>query len=588
MATRSDKLNRLIIRSACNASWEEMQGESGRRFCASCEKEVFDFAQMTPREIKARLEASRGRLCARLTREGGRLATLPPPEVASLLPARAPRRASSLAASVLGALLGAGSAEARSPSPPAEVSRPLQEGSDPGAAGDRSAASHPASTVAAALHGRINREGGAPLAGAAVFAQNALDGRQHSTSTRDDGTFAFDGLPAGIYDLTGELDGFDIGAQWGMALQPGEDRPVALAASESRGETTMGILTFAADPLRKVFDDSELVVVARVGPSTVLERNGDTAEVATELTIEVALKGRVSGHRIAYRHSVYLAKNGTAEEPAEGLAPGVRILAFLQASESADGPARFPAFESADSASGIRTLGEAERDAWVARLESLARLEVRAERRGESEPEELMEWLVATAEEPLTRAEALGEIEDALGALAERAAEEGKSAELAGQDLLAVLARFRAAGGRASVEPRPELLAASLTESQKGRLTAALAKTERLDDGDLALFRVVRGWNEGAAMAWLAHQLRTVKPRADDVEEIWRMESLAESLGNETLTALAEDASRREQEIDKLWPEDSSEAAERLRQKERVALRAELRRQFAEALAGGR
>ncbi len=75
MAHSSETLNRLVIRSECRTTWEQMTGDGVRRFCAECEREVFDFAQMSPTRIRAHLQASRGQLCARLTRQDGRLVT---------------------------------------------------------------------------------------------------------------------------------------------------------------------------------------------------------------------------------------------------------------------------------------------------------------------------------------------------------------------------------------------------------------------------------------------------------------------------------------------------------------------------------
>lgn len=80
MATRSEKLNRLVIQSPCKKGWEEMTGDDAERHCAQCDRQVFNFQSMTPRQIAARVEASHGNLCGRITRGGdGRLLTLEPP-----------------------------------------------------------------------------------------------------------------------------------------------------------------------------------------------------------------------------------------------------------------------------------------------------------------------------------------------------------------------------------------------------------------------------------------------------------------------------------------------------------------------------
>src|SRR6185436_15667840 len=104
MTTRKDKLQCLQIASPCSSSWEAMHGDGRRRHCLQCDKPVYDFAQLTPREIGGVIQASRGELCARLTRDDwGRLVTLAPPATADPL---ASRRVSPLVAAAVTAVLG--------------------------------------------------------------------------------------------------------------------------------------------------------------------------------------------------------------------------------------------------------------------------------------------------------------------------------------------------------------------------------------------------------------------------------------------------------------------------------------------------
>src|SRR5947199_8592334 len=83
MTKRDDDLGRLRVDTPCSTSWETMAGDGARRFCAECQREVYDFAQMTPRAIRARLAAHGGQLCARLTRRDGALVTAREPEIAA-------------------------------------------------------------------------------------------------------------------------------------------------------------------------------------------------------------------------------------------------------------------------------------------------------------------------------------------------------------------------------------------------------------------------------------------------------------------------------------------------------------------------
>jgi hypothetical protein len=111
--TRRDRLDRLRIHTPCAASWDQMQGDDRERFCARCHKSVVDFSQLTPREIDARLQASRGNLCARLSRTAaGRLVTLAAPPESWATPLDRPSPAAAVAA-VVTALLGSSGALAQ-------------------------------------------------------------------------------------------------------------------------------------------------------------------------------------------------------------------------------------------------------------------------------------------------------------------------------------------------------------------------------------------------------------------------------------------------------------------------------------------
>lgn len=120
MARRRNLSDVLETRFACPVSWDEMSGGADRRFCGHCQCEVFDFAQMEPRAVKARLEASRGKLCARLTRVQGRLQMLAPPSPPVAELPRKAERAPAIAAGLFGAWLTLAAAQASaSPQAPA-------------------------------------------------------------------------------------------------------------------------------------------------------------------------------------------------------------------------------------------------------------------------------------------------------------------------------------------------------------------------------------------------------------------------------------------------------------------------------------
>ncbi len=91
-----------------------MTGDESRRHCAQCDRSVFNFASMTEREIAARLEATRGRLCGRITRgKDGRLVVLEAPFEPMAPAGPSGARPLPLAATLVTAMLGIASAGAQ-------------------------------------------------------------------------------------------------------------------------------------------------------------------------------------------------------------------------------------------------------------------------------------------------------------------------------------------------------------------------------------------------------------------------------------------------------------------------------------------
>jgi len=578
MANRSDKLNGLVIGSECNTSWEEMTADGPRRFCAECRREVFDLERMTPEEIYGHLQASRGKLCGRLTRRDGRLAMAREVEPLGSSPPWAPRRASAIAAGLVAAWLSASPAEAQT----SEAAVGVADAGEGAARREQAPARRAASRPSAALRGRVMADG-RPVADVAVVARNVLDGRESSASTGGDGTFTMAALPAGIYDVEGAREGFSIAPQRAISLQAREQRRVDLAAEADTGMVTVGAMAVTAEPLRRAYDASDLVIAAVVGPSVVVGRDRAQVDVVTELRVESSVKGTVSGRDVAYRHVEYGADDAAGWRA--DFVPGTRVLALLQRSKADVSRAGRPTFESVDYHFGIRQLGDRERAAYLARLDALARIGREARRRGEMDPGDLVEWLVATAENPLTRTEATGELRQAQQALAEVAKQAGTSAEVAAEDLRVVVDRFHDEGGTLGGEPPAPLLGAFLTAALRERLTAALGSTETTSQGERELFSIVRAWDEKAAREWLVRRLGTAEPKPGDSGELWWLVGLAEELENEALRAAAAAAAERHQEIEARWAGDRSQETEKLRQQELAALVQDLRHQFAAVLS---
>ncbi len=587
MASRSDRLDRLMIGYECRTSWEQMRGDGARRFCGECRREVFDFEQMLPSEIDARLRASRGAMCARLTWRDGRLVMAREPEPPGPSTCRPPRHVPALAAGLVTAWLsggaGAGAAQGEPAAAVAAVAAPSGQAEREPAEREPPRRSMP--VVTAALAGTATAEG-APLAGVTVVARNLLDGHEATAHTGDDGTFVIAPLAGGVYEVEGQRARFSIAIQR-LALPAGEQRQIGLTAEPRAEVTTMGAVVATSLPLRRAYDQSDLVVEAVVGRSVVASREDDVVEVVTELHVGSFIKGGVAGREVVYRHPEYEPAAGEPGAWRSELPPGSHVLALLESGRAESGGAR-PAVFAAEPNFGVQVLGDGERAAYVERLEALARIERRAKRSGEVNVADLAEWLVATAEDPLTRGEATGELATALEALDDLAARAGSPPQAAADDVNGILDRFRDEGGTLRNQP-DVLLGAAVTAEHERRLTAALRAAETLGKGDRELFQIVLRWDEGAARESLERLLRTAKPRAEVAEEElgWLLR-LGDDLDDPAIRAVVAAAEDRRSEIESLWSADETQEAFTLRQEKLAALAQDLRRELAAALRKGK
>ena len=102
-------LDRIQIAAPCPASWEGMAGNDRARFCASCEKHVYNIAEMTTDEALLLLRDADGHACVQIyRRQDGTVLTADCPVGLRARAARRLRRlASGLAASVAVVLTGA-------------------------------------------------------------------------------------------------------------------------------------------------------------------------------------------------------------------------------------------------------------------------------------------------------------------------------------------------------------------------------------------------------------------------------------------------------------------------------------------------
>lgn len=62
------QLDQISVASPCSVAWEQMHGDDRSRMCGQCQKQVYNFAEMTRAEIADLVLAKEGKLCARFYR----------------------------------------------------------------------------------------------------------------------------------------------------------------------------------------------------------------------------------------------------------------------------------------------------------------------------------------------------------------------------------------------------------------------------------------------------------------------------------------------------------------------------------------
>jgi hypothetical protein len=245
---------------------------------------------------------------------------------------------------------------------------------------------------------------------------------------------------------------------------------------------TTGALDAVQLGLRRLFAESELVALAVVEGSEILGTQDGYADRRTGLRIVRRFKGgRVAERKVICRHLEF-----AEQDSAESLKAGAPVLAFLRRMQGDDGLPWSQDYETMDLASGLRDLAGAGLRAYQERLDALASLDRRGKREPFDDAAFLMEWLVATAENPHTRHEAVGEIYFALKSFADLAENMRQSPTVAAGDLEQLVA------GR---NEELILLGATFSDRHRQRLEAALLANENLEGKELALYQLVHDWN---------------------------------------------------------------------------------------------
>lgn len=267
--------------------------------------------------------------------------------------------------------------------------------------------------------------------------------------------------------------------------QPGAAE-AASAQPEAREITVQGRIALPNRTLRTLYDMSEVIVIARVAESTVLQRDGDRILLKTALAVSRTLKGKQ--HDVVFvLHSTYEG----SQSPFEGASD---LLVFLKprhgASRILGGAA---GYEVVDSSRAVKTLPPKALEKYADRLTELDSML----RRGRTKAQEVVEWFIRCAEDPATRREGVVDLKD------------------------------------------EQNLALLLTASHKERLMNALSLVDEMDDSDIELIKLISRWNEPRLLPFLLTQLRRMEQGAPQIADSI-ISLVGDILEDETIRELAE------------------------------------------------
>ena len=506
MTTRKNLLDRVEIASPCSANWDEMSGTDQIRFCSECRKYVYNLSEMTRREAEALLASRGNQMCARLIRDldGTTLNvdSLPPVRLLGWKPGP-------VAGAVVSAIISItpGTAVLANGQSSSHSSQSVD------ASGHRTRRTAPG-TMTSTITGIVSDENGGALPGAAVTLTSEASGEVLSQLTSEEGEFRFEGLAARTYIVEIQAKDYQSVKHHDVILQQGEARRLDIGMEKLM--LLLGATGMPAQPLRTLYLESDRVVVPEVSKSTDPDREKGSGQVKTSLRVSQTIKG--DGHKPAVDvfHWVYNRGRGPLTE-------GETVLVFLQRREDARGAK--DTYELIYGASSAKHLSPSDLETYLQRLEELKAIVAKPE----PAPNDIVEWLVRCAEDPVTRRE--GAFELNMSAWSEQYEKEDA-------------ARRTAAGEpsdstRKRLRDQKPLFSALLTSEQKQRLVNALLKSGELVDDDFQLIELARRFNDPRLLPFLVSYLHRFEETAP--ESLSRlMETVAELIDDKKVTALYE------------------------------------------------
>ena len=506
----SNKLDQIQIPVPCPTDWEEMAGNDRVRYCAECKKNVYNLSKMTRHEAEALIATKRGDLCTRIVRNPD--GTILTETLPAILPADG-RRASPVAAALVTAIIGL------SPNVVAHTSSVMHNPATGYALESKAnRAIKDSQGATATVAGAVFDTSGALIHTATVRLINSNTGEERTFSTSEDGKYSFAQVEAGTYAVKADAAGFATAQLQDITVQQGEQCRVDVTMKPAFA-VLGGAIATPVFTLRRLYDNSELVVVARASKSVRVNAEGEAKLMKTRLQVASTHKGAQGARTIDLYHWVY-------GEEDEIYSRGGNLLLFLR-SRRDELRASKQGYELIDSQRGIKELPEADLQTYLQRIAELDSIMSKET----PDREEIVEWLVRCAEHPATRWDGVYDLELNAETLAEdeidtnteetEETEEAEEpiAESESEPAEEVVEEEATEAEPEDEDPSEELFARLLTAAQKERLSQALFNVQTITEVDIQLIELVRRWDDGRLIPFLLSHLRQMEANPPRVAE---------------------------------------------------------------------
>jgi hypothetical protein len=491
MTSRKESFDQLQIASSCKADWQTMSGGDQKRYCAECNKFVYDFSRLTPGQIEALVAGSRRGLCARLTRdEYGALITLEPTPAAS----SSSRRISTAASAVISVLVSLSSTGLALP--PIHLNGPAAVQTHQ----DDSQTKAETGNATATLTVTVTDPAGAMIPNASAILINRETGESNTKASDENGQIRFTQLSAGIYLIRIEASGFVIGIVGDITITAGQQAETSISLQTREETVTVGSVGPAPQPLRQLFSQSDLIAVVTVGDSVNVESENADKEDSERRTLRTSLSVSSAIRNEGSESVVYLYRQLYGEEPDE-FKPGEQLLVFLDRRNVGNG------YEARQNWYAIKRLKSEELSVYLERMRELEEL-LQKEKPATSE---ILEWLVKCVEHPATRWEGAYELNLDIESfrhltLKDNEAEEESAASTVAQPE----AEDPDDEADDEEEEQDKKVYSLLSDSQKERVTKAFFNSDGTEQGNGELINLFLDQKDARLIPWILRQLRSM------------------------------------------------------------------------------